>query len=857
VGLGIVALSCFSAAGTEPPSSLESPKFQLRWERWDDGWHLTQASLRNDSGLLALGDPSGEYTLLYSASAPSFQPVPYASERYPNGFPEPQYKWVTNLWTEARSPAALNTAGEALQFYPETVRATPEGHLVFSRRLDLGVLTADWSCDPLFPTDVRVREVFTARVAGYYSLATPTIASVRRDDLGWAMVPGCFAGARIEPDLVVALGYGHGLPDRPVLARERTASTLMAVATTREGATLAAIAEPGMAEDPWAQSSDSRKVWQLGLSHMNRRGALAGTLYHPVLGEAGSQLQAGQSVATEVRYSVRADGWKGAMEHAAYDVYQLRAFLALKQPRQSLSERLTAMRRYVTNSRLSLWKEHAYQGRTIGAQAYLGGVYGSDGSVDGAMKNSDYGAMWMLAQMTGDPVLQHDRLPAARAFKLAQQDTTPGFFSGSAAGQYYLPKLSRFAEEYGDYVEPVAITYYICCDIGNILLFQPKDAELRDRLRQGADRLLAWQKPDGHWEVAYDPRTKQARFPDLDDYRPTFYGLLVAYRMLGDVKYLNAACRGADWLYENGIVRGQFLGVCGDSRFLPDFATAQIAEAMLELHEITGSPQYREAGLMAAQAYLSSIYTHPLATRQEKSVRGVARQDWEINQSGLSYEHGGTLGSANLFGPILLASHAGLFVRVSRLTGQPIYRDLARAAALGRDAFVDPSTSVASYYWNRMNAGPGPFPHHAWWQIGWIMDYLLSEAELRSQGQITFPHGFFAPKVGPHRAYGFAPGQIFGAAARLSWNEWSSDNPAVDAIAADGTDGSHRYVILLNETAAPVSARISLPGAPAFAAVSSRDASNAPHQLTPTAPWAVTLPPFGLALLNAETVAHP
>jgi hypothetical protein len=84
------------------------------------------------------------------------------------------------------------------------------------------------------------------------------------------------------------------------------------------------------------------------------------------------------------------------------------------------------------------------------------------------------------------------------------------------------------------------------------------------------------------------------------------------------------------------------------------------------------------------------------------------RQDWEISQSGLSFEHGGIFGSANTHGPIQLASHAGLFVRMHQLTGEKIFIDMARAAAWGRDAFVDPKTSVASYYWRAMNRGAGP-----------------------------------------------------------------------------------------------------------------------------------------------------
>jgi hypothetical protein len=46
------------------------------------------------------------------------------------------------------------------------------------------------------------------------------------------------------------------------------------------------------------------------------------------------------------------------------------------------------------------------------------------------MKNSDYGAMWMLASTTQDPLLTQQRVPYALNFKLAQQQTEDGFFKG-------------------------------------------------------------------------------------------------------------------------------------------------------------------------------------------------------------------------------------------------------------------------------------------------------------------------------------------------------------------------------------------------------------------------------------------
>lgn len=89
------------------------------------------------------------------------------------------------------------------------------------------------------------------------------------------------------------------------------------------------------------------------------------------------------------------------------------------------------------------------------------------------MKNSDIGASWMLASMTGDPRLTEERLPYMRNFKLMQQAPAGDPNHGAAMGQYYLWKKQKFVEEWGDHIEPIGITYYTLMDLGNILLFEP------------------------------------------------------------------------------------------------------------------------------------------------------------------------------------------------------------------------------------------------------------------------------------------------------------------------------------------------------------------------------------------------
>ncbi|WP_247235657.1 glycerophosphoryl diester phosphodiesterase [Telluribacter sp. SYSU D00476] len=779
---------------------LSSNHLQLEWKSTPQGWQVQKVLVKKgnswDSGLT----PSGEYTLLFTEEKPSGESAQTFEKITGGKFPEDNYHYQREQWKESTTSVALNTAGKAYHFFPTSGKLVGKNHVQFRHETEVATVTTDWRVDQQFPTDVLVTQTITPKRKGYFSLASPSVATVAESSMGWASVPGYFQGNYLQDNFAKAYAYGHGVPRLPVIYRERCASTLAPLVSTRTGITLAIIPEPGLARDPWKRDKITQTDWHVGLSHMNRKGQLSPTLYYPVLGEHESSREVGKALSYNFRYSLMEGDWFKSLKHAIYDIYKFGEGLQLRQSKQSLMSRIEQMHHYLTDPQTSMWNVEEFEGTKIGAQSYLGGVVGSQKD---AMKNSDYGAMWMLAHATADPKLTQQVLPYAHNFKLKQQQTEDGFFRGAAVGQYYLAKRKKFVEEWGEVVEPMGLTYYTMLDLGNILLFDPNNQELKDRLRLGAELLLKWQKPDGSWAVAYDRHSEQELFKDVDDLRPTFYGMIVAYRVLKDPRYLAAARKGADWFVKNAVETGAFLGVCGDARYAPDFATGQSAQALLDLYELTNEKRYKEAAITAAKIYTGSIYTHPIPTRTIKEVNGIQREDWEIAQSGLSFEHGGIFGSATRHGPIQLASHAGMFIRMYQLTGEPLFADMARAAAIGRDAFVDPKTSVASYYWNAMNRGAGPYPHHAWWQVGWITDYLLAEAELRSKGKISFPRGFVTPKVGPHQTYGFAPGTVNGDKARLVIREdWVKvDQPSVDYILAESVEKGRKYVILLNNRA--------------------------------------------------------
>lgn len=787
-------------AQSNPPVSLVNERVKVIWKNTPNGWAIGQVAVRKGSQWVSLATPLGENTLLYAAEKPSEKPETTFKSITGEEFPGPKYHYQQVQWAESTNPVSLNTAGQAIHFFPKEAKQTGTNSLTFRQETDAATISTEWAFDPKFPSDIIVKQTVTPKKDGYFSLASPTLVSTAEQNVAWATVPGYFQGNKLQPNFAIAYAYGHGIPSLPVIYRERCASTLCPMVSTKNGITLSVIPEPGLSRDPWASDKITQTDWNIGLSHMNRKAQLSPTLYYPVLGEPKSSLKTGEPMSYTFRYSLTDGDWFNALNHAVYDIYQFKETLALRQSKQSLTNRIEKMHHYLTDPKTSLWNIEEFEGKKLGAQSYLGGVVGSNKD---AMKNSDYGAMWMLANATHDPLLTENVLPYAENFKLAQQETGNSFFKGAPEGQYYLAKSKKFVEEWGEVVEPIGLTYYTMLDVGNMLLFEPTNTELKERLRLGADRLLTWQKPNGRWAVAYDRHTEQEIFKDIQDLRPTFYGLIVAYRILKDPKYLTAARKGADWFIKNAIETGSFLGVCGDARYAPDFATGQSAQALLDLFDLTKDARYRNAAITAAKIYTTSIYTHPIANHTPKTVNGIPREDWEISQTGLSFEHGGIFGSATRHGPIQLCSHAGLFIRMYQLTKEPIFADMARSGAIGRDAFVDPKTSVASYYWERMNKGSGPYPHHAWWQIGWLTDYLMAEAELRSGGKIVFPRGFVTPKVGPHQTYGFSAGTVYGKPASLLIQEGlvQPESPVIDYILARSADQKKLYVILLNNRA--------------------------------------------------------
>lgn len=740
---------------------LISGPLTINWEQQPNGWRIGRITASGKE----LQTPAGYYTVIFNSVKPH------------GGRIEP------------------NVEGKGMSFFPSTAMQNADGSITFRHDLRVASIEAVWKADPKYPGDVQVSLKTTIKVTGFYSISTPTLAVVDSSNLAWGMVPGNWYGTFLEPNLELSTKYSMGLPTAPMIAREKTTMSLCPLLSTRNGISFAVIPDPGIGADPWEKDTASRDANNIAIAVLNRHNELSPVAYVPVLGGKGSSLKEGETTGFSFRFSVRAADWFTVFNHAVEDIYRFPSLLDIQQQKIALSERLNRLQTHLHSDADSKWNTRKEQGLEIGA----------NGS-----KNADIGALLMLAYANRDTVMQR-RLPFVRNYKLTQQQMDTGFFQYAAAGEY----ISRdgYVSEIGNWIEPMYTTFYTLMDMGNMLLFNPGDTLLKRRLQLAADKMITWQHPDGSWDVAYDQYSHQLAFPQLKDLRATWYGLLVAYRILGDAKYLAAAEKGANWQIENGVNKGLYLGVCGDARNIWDFATAQAAQALLDLYEVTKKEEYKKAAIQTGRVYTTSIFTHPIATAQPKKVGAALLQDWEVSQVGLGVEH--IRGTAAGAGPILISGFTGLFVRLYELTGDSLFLQMARGAARGRHAFMEEKSGQTIYYWmdvDKVAKRVQATPHHAYWQIGWITDYLLSEVQLRSQGKISFPHGFMTPKVGPHVSYGFKAGTVYGKEAALCFPPGlvKGDNPYFESVTALSTDQKTLYVVVMNQATNAQSGRLKI-----------------------------------------------
>jgi hypothetical protein len=304
-----------------------------------------------------------------------------------------------------------------------------------------------------------------------------------------------------------------------------------------------------------------------------------------------------------------------------------------------------------------------------------------------------------------------------------------------------------------------------------------------------------------------------------------FADALALYRATGNREHLDLAKKLAD-TYVATQVNTPRTGWPDHAEFFTDFAPRWMQ--LLEMWEETGEARYRDAAVAGARMYSQYCAVSPKIPDGEVTVNmkiyqpGSARVPaWRVSQTGLTPEATNT----HLANPaVFLAHYAPFFLRVATLSDDTFLRDLARNAVVGRysnypgydinDEFSTvyeqasyPTTPpVRNHRYNQI------YFNHVWPHIALLMDYLVSDAVVRSGGAIDFPSRFAQGYVYlQSKVYGDRPGKFYG-----DENVWlylppglvAPGNVQLNYVAGRGN--GNLYLAFTNQSPDPVTTTVTL-----------------------------------------------
>jgi hypothetical protein len=240
---------------------------------------------------------------------------------------------------------------------------------------------------------------------------------------------------------------------------------------------------------------------------------------------------------------------------------------------------------------------------------------------------------------------------------------------------------------------------------------------------------------------------------------------------------------------------------------------------------------------------------------------------WLPATAGLGLEQPSTYFTAHGMSNIMNTTWAANLLRLSAHTGEDYWRTHARNALIGRGSnypgyylslyidlmhdpeYPDKGPDLTSFYW-----------HHAPVHLAMLVDFLVTDADARTDGAIRFPYVKSQGYVWfSSRIYGGQPGRIFDDANCWLWlddKKFNVDTPKVDYLGARSDEKFH--LVVLNQARDAVAARVyidtaALGIAPA-ASAHLRDASGAVTMVEPGADgkYPVSLAHRGWAVLTFD-----
>ncbi len=733
--------------------SAENPNLQTRWGRYRDAG-LKSGDTGSVYHVLTWGRPAeavqnaGHVADGYDPDSDRF----YGADRSPNLFDAGQL-------TVIRATSAREAAGRISWIFPETKGVT---------------LTADIYV-PADGSEPRLDLKARVTAAGWYSFGYVGAPSRDPEKIDELWQPLVYTEKRFPENSF--LEASSRLPIPTTLVQYR-------------GTTVGVMADP--VELPF-QPMPTLAASRFGVSLRNRDGQAQPMLFAPILGGAGSKLDAGAKFSFTHRLVVTRKNIDQTQEHLA------RTLFGFSDTRHNILGSLNATFDRMLQFGLS---DYAKFNADLRGFAY-------DTDVPGAVKNVSALHPLSLAIVTDNrEIFERLARPLAEFFVSRERflfTTDPkvkGQSVSARLGGLGAP-LSEFASIYG--LSGNRTPFFL--DAARSLFGKNRILNLESLLR------------GEFWANS-----------------------LALYRATGDKKWLERAKRDADDYLKRRIDTPQTNFEDPDSRglfFWTSFSPQWIE--LLELYEETGERRYLEAARKGARNYTRYVWMAPKIPDANVTVNeggfapnyrpwprfervALAEESvpaWQVSEIGLTPESSGT--SRGHRG-ILFACYAPWMLRIAMLTGDAFLHDIARSAIIGR------YTSFPGYHLNtarttayqkpdfaerpkeQLNAMTSIHYNHIWPQIALVFDYLVSDAYAKSKGKVDFPsryaegYGYLQQKV-----YGDRPGKIYDADNLYLWmprGVVEVSHPELNYIVARGE--SRLALALTNQSQLAVKSRVRL-----------------------------------------------
>lgn len=722
----------------------KNPNLEIRWGKF------------RDKGLAGGGgDASAYHVLTWGKAAKAVKTEAHVADGY-----DPS---TDRFYGPDRSPNLFQAGTFSL------VRASSakmsEGRAVWEFPATEGVSLV---AEAVLPDDgfaPRLSWKATVQASGWYSIGYLGAPSCAPGEIEGVWQPLIYTGRRFPEDSFLEASGRCPLPGTFVTAK---------------GVTTAVVAESSeLPYQPMPTMANSR----FGVSVRNREGQAQPFLFAPILGGLGSKQAPSASLEFSVRLLVAREGIEKVQERVARELF---GFADLRHNALgSLNKTLERMLDFGMSS-------YARFNSDLRGFAY-------DTDVPGSVKNVSALHPLSLALISDDRSI-YEKLALPQMEFFVSRERFLFSVDPNAKGQSVTSRLGGLGGPLSEYAALYTMSG------GRVPFFKEAALSL-----SGKKRVLNLdsESDGGGWSNA-----------------------LALYRATGDKKWLARARKGADDYIRRRIEQAPVDFRDPESRgmfFWTSYAPQWIE--LFELYEETGEKRYLEAAHAGARNFAQYVWLSPAVPEGEVTVNqgGFAPSyrtgtkfskvraeeenvpAWLVSEIGLTPESSGT--SRGHRG-ILLACYAPWMLRLAALTDDRFLHDIARSAVIGR------YQSFPGYHLNTARTTVYQKPHfaerpqdelnsmtsihynHIWAHIALLMDYLVSDADAKSGGQVRFPsryveaYGYLQQKV-----YGDRPGKVYDYADLHLWMPRGAvevDQPELNYLVARG-DGVVA-VVLTNQS---------------------------------------------------------